>query len=55
MNWFQIFEIAVEEAAAIEGDIVAIEADQPVASPPVFVTLEGHKYQAVLNLTPVPA
>lgn len=55
MNWFTIFQLAMELITAVEQDTVAVQNDQPVSSPPVFVTLDGHKYQAVLNLTPVPA
>jgi hypothetical protein len=53
VNWFQVFGIAVEVGEAALQDAAAIEADQAASSPPVFVTLDGHKYQAVLQLTPV--
>lgn len=53
-NWLEAFELAVQEAAAIEAVAVEVNADQPAASPPVYPTLDGHKYEAVLTLTPVP-
>lgn len=53
MNWFTIFGLVFQLVNAAEADAVAIAADQPVVSPPVFVTLDGHKYAATLHLDPV--
>lgn len=53
MNWITIFGLVLQFGSAILADAVAIEGDQPVQSPPIVPTLEGHKYSLVLALTPV--
>lgn len=54
-TWIEAFEIAVEVGSAVLADAALIQADQPASSPPVYATLDGNKYQAVLTLTPVKA
>jgi hypothetical protein len=53
MNWWTIIGLVFQLANAAEQDAVEVAADQPVVSPPVYVTLDGHKYEATLHLDPV--